>query len=128
MRSVSQTTFGLDHQAPQPTVTTASRLTASADVALLRSSLRRWTYALLASGAIGAFAGVTGLAMNALFVLGFAENRGPMGLLGVWLLVAAFPMLWLTSHCLDRVDSIDKAIRLERCRRTGLTNISPGNN
>jgi len=53
-----------------------------------------------------------------------------MGALAIWLLIAAFPMLWLTSHCLDKVDSIHTARRLESCRERGLneTDISRAHN
>ena len=86
----------------------------------LARSVKLWSFAMMASGIIGVFCGVTGLMINVLFLFAIAENEGLMRLLSIWLLVLAFPMLWLTSHCLDRVDSLDRAIRLDRCGRTGL--------
>lgn len=101
------------------TIVIASRVESKTDK--LVRSMRLWSIALLVSGLTGVFAGVTGLAINILFVLRIAENNGLMGMVGIWLLVGAFPMLWLTSHCLDRIDTIDKDIRYERCLSQGFT-------
>ena len=83
-------------------------------------SMKSWSFGLMTSAVLGVFSGVTGLTLNLFFLLGFAENKGLMATLAIWLLVAAFPMLWFTSHCLDKVDSIDMARRLEYCRQHGL--------
>ena len=81
-------------------------------------TLRLWSGGLMVSGVIGVFSGVTGLLLNLMFLLGIAENKGLMGILSIWLLVLAFPMLWLTSHCLDKIDALDKQIRTARCDLT----------
>ena len=73
----------------------------------------------MVSALIGVFSGVTGLLINLFFLLPIAENKGLMGFL-LALLVAAFPLLGLTAHCLDRLCALDKARRLEYCRQNGL--------
>ena len=86
-------------------------------------ALRLWSCAMMVSGVLGVFCGVTGLLINLMFLTGAAENKGEMGLLSVWLLVLAFPMLWLTSHCLDKADELDKRIRMQRCERSAAETI-----
>jgi len=103
MRSITQTTM------------TVARVK-STEIDKLTTSMKLWTFAMMTSGILGVFCGVTGLLINLFFLLAIAENKGLMGLLSIWLLVLAFPMLWLTSHCLDKVDSIDKAARANRAR------------
>ena len=88
-------------------------------------AMRLWSGGLMVSGVIGVFSGVTGLLLNLMFLLRIAENEGLMGILSIWLLVLAFPMLWLTSHCLDKVDTLDKQIRVARCERTSDQENSP---
>jgi hypothetical protein len=90
------------------------------DIDTLGRSMKVWSFGLMGSAVLGVFSGVTGLTLNLSFLLGLAENKGLMGALAIWLLVAAFPMLWATSHCLDKVDAIDKATRLEFSRQHGL--------
>ena len=74
----------------------------------------QWTVLLLVSGSLGVGSGVVGVVLNALFLFGVLKNEGALGLTAVLLLVAAFPLLFLTAHCLDRVDAINSLIRLER--------------
>jgi len=87
----------------------------------LSQSKRRWKAAFLSSATLGSIAGVSGIWINALFVFGIAENKGAIGLVGIWLLVIAFPLLFLSAHCLDKVDSVERQIRLEYCKRHGLS-------
>lgn len=81
---------------------------------------RRWTVAFLISATLGAVAGVSGLGINTLFLLRLAQNNGPIGSISILLLVIAFPLLFLGAHCLDKVDAVERAIRLEYCRKRGL--------
>ncbi len=86
---------------------------------ILTRSLRRHTIGLLSFGSVGIFSGLMGLAINALFLFGFAEDKGPLASLGIWFLVAAFPLLFMTSHCLDKVDQARKAIKSEYWKNRG---------
>src|SRR6476659_10789372 len=84
------------------------------------SQLKRWWLAaFLFSATLGSLAGVTGIGINALFLFQMAENKGAIGLVGVWLLLIAFPLLFLSAHCLDKIDSVKRQIRLEYCREHG---------
>jgi hypothetical protein len=74
----------------------------------------------LISATLGALAGVIGLGINALFLFHLAQNKGPIGSMGISLLVIAFPLMFLGAHCLDKEDAVERAIRLDYCRKLGL--------
>jgi len=86
-------------------------------LARLKSS---WTAVFATSATLGALAGLSGLCINALFLFDIADNKGALSLAGTWLLIVAFPLLFLGAHCLDRIDKVEKSIRSEYCREHGL--------
>jgi hypothetical protein len=88
------------------------------DMHRLEMSLRRWTAGLLISAVLGGLTGLTGLGIGALSILGVAHETSVVTL-GTLSIALSFPLLILAAHCLDKVDACDKAIRLERCRKTG---------
>jgi hypothetical protein len=81
---------------------------------------RQWSAGFLVSASLGGMSGITGIVINALFLFEIAENKGAISLAATWLLVAAFPLLFVGAHCLDRIDTVERAIRAEYCREHGL--------
>ena len=81
---------------------------------------RSWSAAFVTSATLGVLAGVSGLGINALFLFDIAENKGTLSLAGTWLLVVAFPLLFLSAHSLDRVDTVERMIRAEYCDKHGV--------
>jgi hypothetical protein len=88
----------------------------------LEKAHSRWTIGLFLSATIGTLAGLLGLVINGLFLIGVMERTGKISLIATWLIVAAFPLLMLAAHCLDRADAARRSLRLEYCRRHGLKN------
>ena len=82
----------------------------------LARSKRVWSATLLFSVMLGTVAGISGLGINALILVDIAENKGAISMAATWLLVAAFPLLFLSAHCLDRIDIVERMIRAEHCR------------
>lgn len=80
----------------------------------------RWQAALFTSAALGVFSGLAGLIISGLSLLSFFKDSKEIGNAGACLIVAAFPLMMLTAHCLDKIYAADKAIRLDYCRRHGL--------
>lgn len=80
---------------------------------------KAWATGLVMSSVTGGASGVLGLVLNGAFLIGFLENRGVASFLAMGLLIAAFPLLFLSAHCMDRIDHIDRAIKLEKCLREG---------
>lgn len=89
-------------------------LTTTTDDPLIRLK-RSWSAAFVTSATLGVLAGISGLCINALFLFNIAENKGALSLAGTWLLVVAFPLLFLSAHSLDRVDLVERMIRAEYC-------------
>lgn len=76
----------------------------------LRRSRQRWLAALFVSSVLGIMAGIFGLIISSLNLLGGMRGEGS-GRLGTWLIAVAFPLVLFSAHCLHRVNKTDAAIR-----------------
>jgi hypothetical protein len=76
-----------------------------------------WTTAVLVSVTLGVLSGIIGLVINTLLLLRIVQNTRVIGLLGTGLTVAAFTLLMLSAHCLDKTGEIEKAISVENYRQ-----------
>ena len=76
-----------------------------------------WTFGLLVTGAFGVTTLLTGLALSALTasgaVLGVAAGR-----ISIVLLAAAFPLLLMSAHCMDKIPECEKRLRAESMKRS----------
>ncbi|MBS1796118.1 MAG: hypothetical protein JSS81_19860 [Acidobacteria bacterium] len=81
---------------------------------------KNWTNALILSAGLGIATGVAGLIINALALFGLLAENHFLKALGIWLIVVTFPLGALSAHCLDRLESIKKALKIEYCRNNGL--------
>lgn len=70
-------------------------------------SVNRWTFVLLFSAFIGFASGLIGLMMCAAAYFGAAENAKQINQIGTWLIVAAFPLVMLGAHALDKLKEIE---------------------
>jgi hypothetical protein len=87
----------------------------------LRKSRQRWTNALFISSILGIGLGFTGLVISGLSFFGFLAGNQGIGRLGTWMVVIVFPLMAFAAHCLDKADEAEKAFRIERCKRQGMT-------
>lgn len=71
----------------------------------------RWLIGFSVSSIAGVCAGLTGLAISALWALGFLPAAPDPDRLGTWLVAAAFPLLILAAHCLDKTADVEKCIK-----------------
>jgi hypothetical protein len=85
----------------------------------LQTSLERWNVTFVFSSAFGAFCGFVGTILGTLSLLGLLQAYRSIDQLGTALLVAAFPLLILAAHSLDKAHEIDKAINIEYCSLNG---------
>mgnify|MGYP003460592805 CR=1 FL=1 len=86
----------------------------------LEQSERRWTFGLFFAAVLGAIAGLGGLAIGGLSLVGAIDPNTRLVTVGTLLIVAAFPLFFLGAHCIDKADAVDKAIRREYCRQHGM--------
>jgi len=77
----------------------------------------KWFALMLVSGAVAAGAGISGLILG-LTAWELANSR--LSTSAALLLAISFPLLFLMAHCMDKIGEIEKAIRLEYCRKHGL--------
>ncbi|MCC7307483.1 MAG: hypothetical protein IT173_07950 [Acidobacteria bacterium] len=89
--------------------------------AALRHDRQRtfWTAVLLGSGMLSILAFLGGFMCSAApwFLDDNIESRTG---LGTGLLIAFFQLLFLVGHSLDKINEAETAIRVERCRQTGM--------
>jgi hypothetical protein len=78
-----------------------------------------WTSVLLGSTMLSVLAGLGGLVFSTASWF-FAEHVKGSHTIGTLLLVALFPLLYLVAHSLDKIREAEKAIRVERCKKTGM--------
>lgn len=90
-----------------------------------RRPIQLWTFGLIASGPIGACSGITGLLIGVFCPLLTADNKDLMNDLSLGFMLAAFPMLSLTAHCLDKLAALEKARCLEHCSGHGPASKEP---
>lgn len=83
----------------------------------LRKTHRRWIKTLFVCAVIGIFLGLAGLIINGLSLLGFLENSRGVSRLGIWLIVAAFPLGAVFAHCLDRLEKTKEALKVDYLKK-----------
>lgn len=88
-----------------------------------RRSLSKWTAVLFFSFVSATAAGILGLMFWALSLMHATLRFDRLQTVGTLLIVAAFPLMAVAAHCLDKIDSADKAARLNRCRMHGSTDV-----
>jgi hypothetical protein len=72
--------------------------------------MRRWTLALYVSVTAGIISAFSGLVLGAVSYLGvFAQAAGSVNQIGNLLIIAAFPLLMLGAHALDKISEIKTA-------------------
>lgn len=79
-----------------------------------------WMGSLIVSASLGAVAGLCGIVIGAMSFLGLTGHIRGISTLTTVLVVASFPLLFGAAHCLDRLDDIEREIRIEYCRERGL--------
>ncbi len=84
-------------------------------------SRKRWMNALFVSSILGIILGVAGFVISALSLFGFLAEKQNVSRLGTWLIVAVFPLMFFLAHCLDKINAANKAEKMERFKRQGMT-------
>lgn len=92
-----------------------------ADESVFAKSRKRWLNALFASSILGIVLGFTGFVISALSLFGFLAEKHNVSRLGTWLIIAVFPLMMFAAHCLDKIDAANKAERIERFKRQGMS-------
>ena len=87
----------------------------------LEASLQRWKFMFVASSICGGVCGLLGMTLGLMSLLRLLTSYKILDGLGTALLVVAFPLIVLAAHSLDKAYEADKAITIENCRRTGMT-------
>jgi uncharacterized membrane protein YfcA len=105
------------------TLQTQSYSVSHRDAGPREKSRRYWTWALFGSAVGGAIAGVCGLFIGLVSLLGLTDSRSALAVVGTLMVAVSFPLFLLAAHCLDRIHAIDWEIRLEYCREHGLSDI-----
>lgn len=77
-----------------------------------------WKGGILFSGVLGILCGLIGLLASFEALVGMTGSG--LSRTGTLLIAAAFPLLLLAAHCMDKVRAADMAMRLEYCRQNGL--------
>lgn len=76
---------------------------------------------LFISAVPGGFCGVAGVTLSTMSLVGLLSTHRRIDHIGTGLLIAAFPLIILAAHCLDKAHEVEKAITIEYCKRTGMT-------
>ena len=79
--------------------------------ARLKQCRRRWALGLAVSCLAAFLAGLLGLVLGTISLLHIIPAGGSSAILGPALLVAAFPLLILAAHCMDKIDEGSREIR-----------------
>jgi ABC-type siderophore export system fused ATPase/permease subunit len=69
---------------------------------------QRWIKALIVGVGGGTFAAFAGLTMNGLALLDVFDRTPIFRKVGIWLLIAAFPLALLGAHALDKIAEIER--------------------
>ena len=72
----------------------------------------------------GLLAGITGFLLTGMsWLLGNELAASSVGKTATWLIIAMIPLMALGAHCLDKIDQVKRAERIEFGRRHGLLNM-----
>jgi len=91
------------------------------NVSAFAKSRKRWTSALFVSSIFGIILGFTGFVISGLSLFGFLAEKQNVSRIGTWLIIAVFPLMMFAAHCLDKIGAANKAERIERCKRQGMS-------
>ncbi len=80
-------------------------------VSVLSKKRNKWLIGFFVSSITGSCAGPAGLAISVLWALGVLQAAPDLNRLGTWLVAAAFPLLILAAHCLDKAAEVAKRIK-----------------
>ena len=86
----------------------------------VQNGRRRWNAGSFVSAFFGFVCGLGGLAIGFLTVSELVVAGTSLYTIGTVLIGTSLILFGLAAHCLDRADAVDKAIRLELCRKHGL--------
>jgi len=92
----------------------------AAQVQLTSARRAFWTAAIVPCFAGSAISLSAGMMVSILSWTGLIHTSRLVAYLAVGLLMAAFVLMFLGAHCMDRRDAAEKAERLEQSRREGL--------
>lgn len=84
----------------------------------LETSARRWGLGFAVSGTMALLSAIAGFAC---WLFGALPDSiaHQANLIGSGLIALTLILSFLMAHCMDRIDEVKKAIRLEKCRKTG---------
>jgi hypothetical protein len=74
---------------------------------------RRWALGLAVSCLAAFLTGLLGLALGGISLLHIVPADSRSAMYGTILLSAAFALLILAAHCMDKIDEVNRAIREE---------------
>lgn len=76
-----------------------------------RKRVKRWMFVLLSGIFTSGASSLTGLAMCAAAHFGAAGNAKQLNQIGTWMIAAAFPLVMLAAHALDKIKEIETGKR-----------------
>jgi hypothetical protein len=71
-----------------------------------KKRLRRWKMTLFCSISAGILSALTGLLLGAISYLGLFDNANAVNQAGNLMIIAAFPLMMLGAHALDKINEI----------------------
>ncbi len=86
----------------------------------IESGLQEWRSSFVVAATLGGLCGLTGLILSGLHLFGMSGSYHFVDNVGAGLLVMAFLLFSLAAHSLDRAREFETAIRIDRCKRTGM--------
>jgi fatty acid desaturase len=82
-----------------------------------QSRQKRWTAVLFVSSILGIISGIVGLVISGLNFFGVLSKTQGVGRLGTLLVVAAFPLMMLCAHAMDKIAEIGKTRKRQAFER-----------
>jgi hypothetical protein len=86
----------------------------------LQRSLKRWNVGLFLSALSGVLSGLGGIAIGALAAGELILPSAGFYTASAILVGSSLILFGFAAHCLDKAEAVNKAMRLEYCRRNGL--------
>jgi hypothetical protein len=86
----------------------------------LQISLKRWNVGLFLSALSGILSGVGGIAIGFMAAGELVSPGDGFYTTSAILVGFSFILFGFAAHCLDKMEAVNKAMRLEYCRQTGL--------
>ncbi len=104
----------MTHEAVFPVISAATfSKTHSEDLGKRRRA--KWMFGFCLSSSSGLLSMIFGLGLNGLAALGFVGGPIIRAAITV-MLVIAFPLLFLAGHCLDKIQDIEKLMKIENLK------------